>query len=91
VQRIQQDINYEMASTQTALKNTIVQWQSAQQNLNTARKILDLDKERYNGGNLLYADVLNTEFSLREAENNSLSAWYNYLVAKIRWEKAMGR
>lgn len=91
VQRIQQDINYEVASTQTALKNTIVQWQSAQQNLNTARKILDLDKERYNGGNLLYSDILNTEFSLREAENNSLSAWYNYLVAKIRWEKAMGR
>lgn len=91
IERIRQDIGYEVASTQTALQNSVVQWQSAQQNLATARKILDLEKERYVGGNLLFADLLNTEFSLREAENNALSAWYNYLVAKLRWEKAMGQ
>jgi len=91
LERIQQDINYEMASTQTALKNAQVQMQSAQQNLTTARKILELEKERYAGGDLLFSELLNTEFSLREAENNSLNAWYNYLVAKIRWEKALGR
>jgi outer membrane protein len=90
IERIRQDIGYEVASNQTALQNAVVQWQSAQQNLATARKILDLEKERYEGGNLLFADLLNTEFSLREAENNALSAWYNYLVAKLRWEKAMG-
>ena len=90
LERIRQDIGYEVASTQTALQNSVVQWQSAQQNLATARKILELEKERYVGGNLLFADLLNTEFSLREAENNALSAWYNYLVAKLRWEKAMG-
>lgn len=90
IERIRQDIGYEVASTQTALQNSVVQWQSAQQNLATARKILELEKERYVGGNLLFADLLNTEFSLREAENNALSAWYNYLVAKLRWEKAMG-
>jgi outer membrane protein TolC len=91
IERIGQDIGYEVASTQTALQNSVVQWQSAQQNLATARKILELEKERYVGGNLLFADLLNTEFSLREAENNALSAWYNYLVAKLRWEKAMGQ
>ena len=90
MERIRQDIGYEVASNQTALQNSVVQWQSTQQNLATARKILELEKERYVGGNLLFADLLNTEFSLREAENNALSAWYNYLVAKLRWEKAMG-
>jgi outer membrane protein TolC len=91
IERIRQDIGYEVASNQTALQNAVVQWQSAQQNLTTARKIVELEKERYVGGNLLFADLLNTEFSLREAENNALSAWYNYLVAKLRWEKAMGQ
>jgi outer membrane protein TolC len=91
IERIRQDIGYEVASNQTALQNSVVQWQSAQQNLTTARKIVELEKERYVGGNLLFADLLNTEFSLREAENNALSAWYNYLVAKLRWEKAMGQ
>lgn len=91
IERIRQDIGYEVASTQTALQNSVVQWQSAQQNLATARKILELEKEGYVGGNLLFADLLNTEFSLREAENNALSAWYNYLVARLRWEKAMGQ
>lgn len=90
LERIRQDIRYEEASTETTLQNAIVQWKSAQQNLGTAQKILDLEQERYQGGNLLYNDLLNSEYALREAENNMLSAWYNYLIAKLRWEKARG-
>lgn len=90
LERIRQDISYEAASTETSLQNAIVQWKSAQQNLDTARKILELEQERYKGGNLLFADLLSTEYALREAENNMLSAWYNYLIAKLRWEKARG-
>lgn len=90
LERIRQDIRYEEASTETTLQNAVVQWKSAQQNLGTAQKILDLEQERYQGGNLLYSDLLNSEYALREAENNMLSAWYNYLIAKLRWEKARG-
>lgn len=90
LERLQQDINYEMASTQTALKNAIVQWQSAQENLTIAQKIQALEQERYKGGSLLFSELLNAEFSLREAENAALSGWYNYLVAKLRWEQARG-
>lgn len=88
--RIRQDISYEEVSTETSLQNAVVQWRNAQQNLDTARKILGLEQERYQNGNLLFADLLNTEYTLREAENNLLNAWYNYLIAKLRWEKARG-
>lgn len=90
LERIRQDISYEEVSTETSLQNAVVQWRNAQQNLDTARKILGLEQERYQNGNLLFADLLNTEYTLREAENNLLSAWYNYLIAKLRWEKARG-
>jgi len=90
LERIRQDIRYEEVSTETTLQNAIVQWKSVQQNLSTAQKILDLEQARYQGGNLLYSDLLNSEYALREAENNMLSAWYNYLIAKLRWEKVRG-
>lgn len=90
LEQIRQDIRYEEASTETTLQNAVVQWKSAQQNLGTAQKILDLEQTRYQGGSLLYSDLLNAEYALREAENNMLSAWYNYLIAKLRWEKVRG-
>lgn len=90
LERIRQDISYEEASSESNLQNAVVQWKNAQQNLTTARKILDLEKERYQGRSLLFSDLLSTEYSLREAENNLLNAWYNYLIAKLRWEKVRG-
>jgi len=91
IAKYKEDFNYETASATSTLKNAIVQWKNAQKNLQTAQQILALDKERFTGGALLFSEYLNTEYTLRESENNFLTAWYNYLVAKVRWDKAAGR
>jgi outer membrane protein TolC len=39
---------------------------------------------------MLYNDLLDTEKSLSEAENNILTNTYDLLVAKVRWQKAKG-
>lgn len=84
------DVEYELAAATVALKNAVVQWESAQKNRQTAQRIRDLDQVRFAGGALLYADARTSEYALREAETTYLSAWYNYLVARVRWEKAAG-
>jgi outer membrane protein TolC len=91
LERTKEDIAYETASAFTAMQNAVVQWKTAQTNLATAVRLFELEKERYEGGKLLYSELLNVEYSLREAENNTLTASYNYLLARVRWEKATGR
>ncbi|MFZ4428172.1 MAG: TolC family protein, partial [Saprospiraceae bacterium] len=88
LERVKEDIAYETASASTAMQNAVVQWKTAQTNLATAVRLFELEKERYEGGKLLYSELLNVEYSLREAENNALTASYNYLLARVRWEKA---
>ncbi len=91
LERAKEDVAYETASTSTAMQNAVVQWRTAQNTLATANRLFELEKERYEGGKLVYSELLNIEYSLREAENNALMAWYNYLLARARWERAMGR
>ena len=91
LERVKEYISYETASASTAMQNAVVQWKTAQTNLATAVRLFELEKERYEGGKLLYSELLNVEYSLREAENNALTASYNYLLARVRWEKATGR
>ena len=91
LERVKEDIAYETASASTAMQNAVVQWKTAQTNLATAVRLFELEQERYEGGKLLYSELLNVEYSLREAENNALTASYNYLLARVRWEKATGR
>ncbi|MEY4135775.1 MAG: hypothetical protein RL386_2125, partial [Bacteroidota bacterium] len=91
LERTKEDIAYGTASAFTAMQNAVVQWKTAQTNLATAVRLFELEKERYEGGKLLYSELLNVEYSLREAENNTLTASYNYLLARVRWEKATGR
>lgn len=91
LERWQGDIAYETATAKTAMQNAIVQWKTAQGNLATASRLFELEKARYAGGKLLYSALVDAEYSLREAENNVLSAWYDYLLAKVRWERAAGR
>lgn len=88
--RLREDLNYELRGAAIDLENAMSQLRNASQNLATARGILQVDQMRYQEGALLFADFRNTEFSLREAESNFLSASQNYYVARLRWMRSSG-
>lgn len=90
LEKWREDIRYDMATAQTALQNASIQWHNYRQNLDIAKRLLELERERYAGGKAPFSDYLNAEYSLREAENNLLRAWYSYLSARLKWEKAAG-
>lgn len=85
-----EDLTYELQSAAIDLKNAISQLRDAEQNLQNAKDVQSVDQLRYKEGTLLFADFRNTEFSLREAEINFLSASQNYLLARLRWLNATG-
>lgn len=61
-----------------------------QKNIDLAKQIFATDKFRYEKGVLQFSDLKNAEFSLQNAENNYLSSVYNFLIASIRYKKAVG-
>jgi len=83
-------IAYELTTADQAIRQATLQWSNAQANLRASKQLFTLERTRYAEGKLRYAELINAEYTLREAERNVLNAWYNYLLAKARRDKAGG-
>ena len=84
------EVLYELQNAQTLLKNAQLNLEYAQDNYRLAEQVFKVNQQKYALGGLLYNDLLDTEKSLSEAENNVLSNTYDLLIAKVRWQKAKG-
>lgn len=85
-----QDINYEMDKCRTELRNTFG-------NINSTTKTLGLSKELYSQrlavyrlGTLSYSELLDAEASVGTAQQNYITAVYDYLMAYYNFRKATG-
>lgn len=83
-------IAYEMASADQAIRQATLQWSKSQANLAASKQLYALERTRYAEGKIPYSELINTEYTVREAERNVLNTWYNYLIAKAKMEKATG-
>ncbi len=90
IEKLRMDIQYELQSSYVALSNAYANMQYAKQNYAQAKDLVGIYQLRFQQGAVLYSDVLNTEYSLQTAQNNLMSSYYDYLVAKLRWQKARG-
>lgn len=86
----QKDIAYELEKTATELLNAQVTMRSTKGSLELSANVYQTQLEQYKFGVLTYSSVLDTETSINTAEQNYVEAVYNYLVAKINYEKARG-
>lgn len=86
----QSDLTYEMEKNRTELLNTFTIVQSSKNNLNLSKKVFDVKYATYRVGKEMYNTILDTEASLRTAEQNYVKAVFNYLVATLNYHKSMG-
>jgi outer membrane protein len=84
------DINYEIQKTSTELSNALKNMQTTKSNYDLSKVIYGNEKQQYNLGSLLYSNLLDTERSLSAAEQNYIKAVYDYLIANINYQKAIG-
>jgi outer membrane protein len=84
------EVIYEGQNAKTALKNAQLNLEFAQDNYRLAEQVFKVNRQKYVLGSLLYTDLLDTEKSLSEAENNLLTNIYDVLVAKVRFQKSKG-
>jgi len=64
--------------------------QSTKANYDLSNIIYLNQKQQYDLGSLLYSNLLDTEKTLNTAEQNYIKAVYDYLMAKINYDKALG-
>jgi outer membrane protein len=64
--------------------------EQTQKNIDLAQNIYSVDKFRFDSGVLALSDLKNSEYSLKQAENNYLNAIYSFLLAELKYKKATG-
>jgi len=86
----QADINYEVQKASSELSNALQNMNTAKNNYDLSRIIYQNQKQQYDLGTLLYSNLLDTDRSLNTTEQNYVKAVYDYLVATINYQKAVG-
>ena len=60
------------------------------ENLNLAQEVFDITNLQYQKGIGTLTDLLNSEYSLKEAQNNYITSMLNLLSSTLNNEKANG-
>jgi outer membrane protein TolC len=84
------DVNYEIQKTSTELNNAMQNMQTTKSNYELSKVIYENQKQQYNLGSLQYLNLLETDRSLNTTEQNYIKAVYDYLLANINYQKAIG-
>ena len=85
------ELTNEKNMSMTELKNSFLSLHSAKDNLELSRKIFKIQLKNYALGTIAYTAALETETSLRTAEENYFKAIYNYLLSTLNYQKAVGK
>jgi outer membrane protein len=90
IEKYKSDFAYEARNAMKQIEQVKLDIIEIKKNVALAQQILETDKFRYEKGVLQLSELKNSEFSLQNAENNYLHAIYDFLVANIRYKKAIG-
>lgn len=84
-------IQNEIEKTKYALANSENALKISKNNLELSRKLNIEQLKLYKIGTVSYSSVLETETAITTAEQNYLTAVYDFLLAKLNYEKAVGK
>lgn len=90
-ERLRLDINYEARITREEMVASLRAVRVARRNYDLAKQLVEVDKVRVQEGTLTPAELQNTEYAVMQAQNGLLGSLYNFLVARLRWQKATGQ
>jgi len=82
------DINYEVQQTQTALRNAVLNINSAKKSYELSKRIFHNQQEQYRLGVFDYSALLDIEKSLSATERSYIQSAYELMLAQIQLQKA---
>lgn len=87
---LQNTINLDIKQAQTTYKNGQQSLENQRRNMELAKEVLRVAKIKYEQGVGSSLEVTTAETSLKEAQNNYISALYDMLINKVNLDKALG-
>ena len=88
---LRNSIDLQIRQSSVTLKNGLQTLQTQQRNRDLAGEIVRVTRIKYKEGVGSSIEVLNAEASLREAQTNYFGSLYDFLIAKVDQDKALGR
>lgn len=88
---MRQSIDLQIAQSRTSLRNDIVNLSSQQDNMKLAESVYEAAKKKYEQGVGSNIEVVNAESDLKQAQTNYFSALYDAIIAKIDYQKSVGK
>jgi len=90
LQQKKADIEYEIQKTWATLNNAWQNMQATQGNYELSKSIYENQQQQFALGSFQYNNLLDTEKSLSTAEQNYVKGVYDFLLAKLNYQKATG-
>lgn len=90
LQKLKADFEQEIQISTKQMLQAKLDLEQTKKNITLATSIYGVDKFRYESGVLSFSDLKNSEYSLKQAENNYLNAIYSFLLAELKYKKATG-
>jgi outer membrane protein len=90
IQKLRTDFEQEARTSTKQMVQAKLDLEQTQKNIQLAQSIYNVDKFRFDSGVLAFSDLKNSEYTLRQAENNYLNAIYSFLLAELKYKKATG-
>lgn len=87
---LQNSIDLEVSQAQTTYLNGQKSLENQRRNMDLAKEVLRVTKIKYEQGVGSSLEVTTAETSLKEAQNNYISALYDMLINKVNLDKALG-
>jgi outer membrane protein len=88
---LQNGINLEVEQAQTTYVNGLKSLDNQKRNMDLAQEVLRVSKIKYEQGVGSSIEVTTAETSLKEAQNNYISALYDMLINKVNLNKSLGK
>lgn len=83
-------IQLQQQNAQTQLYSSYTNFSTNQSNLALAKEVFDNTTLQYQLGAATLSDLLNADYSYKEAQSNYITSLLNFLVARLDHEKAQG-
>lgn len=84
-------INLEVEQAQTVYRNGLKSLENQKRNMELAQEVLRVTKIKYEQGVGSSIEVTSAETSLKESQNNYITALYDLLINKVNVDRALGK
>lgn len=84
------DVQFEIVQATTELNNALLNMQTTRKNVDLSERIYQQQQQAFALGSFAYNNLLETERSISNVEQQYIKTQYDYLMAQIRYNKATG-